>query len=184
MPQYITKDDLMSTGHNLSQFTDDEIDKIIEKASSVADYHCRQPLGLTTSVENISLSNYSGLENIKLFTKYLPVNKINNIKVYSSLKSFSELDVDNCYIDNILGYIEIPITRAHHVAINYDHGYEIIPDVAIMAIIDIAKAIMDQSMAAKLTGFSDVIQIQEFNEKVIRKTSDAKIQLNGFRKVR
>jgi hypothetical protein len=185
MSNYIDIIDISSLGHNISLFTNEELNNIISLASFLADEYCGQSLGSVNEVDEM----FSDINNFKsrfeIYPKYLPIISVEKIELINQSNIFSELNSDDYIIDNTRGCIQVfTQTQAFLGRISYTHGYTIIPEGIKQGTILIAKSLMDQLMSTKLTGFSDTMQIQEYQEKIIRQIPNINYYFKKFRRAR
>lgn len=164
MSSYIEITDLQGLGYDTLP-PDNQLTSICSMASSIADNFCLQSIGSQTTEEIVDVK-YNPNGNNKLFPSYLPVIKINSIsKYYDKINSYA-IDKEYCDIDNRLGCILLGGTECGKIKINYDHGYETIPDDAKRAVISIAANLISDYKRRKQFNLEGVSEITDDKQKV------------------
>lgn len=165
---YLTIEDLNSTGHDLSQLNDIDLNDIILTATSIINTYCGQSFENTIVKNEIYPSTC--YRETTIFTEYNPIISVEKIQLVNSYSKII-IDLNNIIIDNIRKsiYILTPVVfNNEYVVIDYTYGYTELPETIKGVAKLLCSLLLDRYTAAKISGFADATTLQEYQEKIIR----------------
>ena len=173
---YINRSDLNNLGYDIIDLfpttNTSTLDDICLRASRAVDAHCRYSMadfgnqfafGSGTVTEQFDeLFPRNGY--YKLFPNLRPVTAVNSINLVYSPSNIQPYNANQILINNSNHYLDLycaAYETPRHIEINYDYGYETVPDDIAKAALAIAKSIIDDIVAAEKTDFSSASQIKD-----------------------
>lgn len=161
---YISASDLLSLGYDpMPEMAIQS--SICATASRLVDNFCLQPIGLTTSSENITVKTCSGQFN-KIFTKNLPIVSIMSVQQRASIGNYIDIPTSKFEINNSLGYIEAVKNVQGNLKISYTHGYLEIPEQIKVATLLIASNLLSDWRRRSQTNYENVASLADNTMKM------------------